>query len=189
MRSHQIDSPRVSASLETGRPNACNLCHLDKTMAWSSDYLADWYGQPKPWLADDEQATAASLLWMLRGDAGQRALIAWSMGWEPARNASGTDWIAPFLAQLLDDPYDAVRFIADRSLRRTAEYGDIPYDFVGPAAGRTTARQAVRNRWQENYSHQRESSALLIGSDGNLQWDVIARFVQERDDRRVNLNE
>ena len=26
MRSHRIDSPRIQASLESGRPNACNLC-------------------------------------------------------------------------------------------------------------------------------------------------------------------
>ena len=30
------------------------------------------------------------LLWLLRGDAGQRALVAWSMGWQPAQQASGT---------------------------------------------------------------------------------------------------
>src|SRR5262249_37039935 len=29
IRSHQISSPSVQASLDTGRPNACNLCHLD----------------------------------------------------------------------------------------------------------------------------------------------------------------
>ena len=30
IRSHTIDSPNVAVDLETGRPNACNLCHLDK---------------------------------------------------------------------------------------------------------------------------------------------------------------
>src|SRR5262249_9552034 len=30
LRSHQISSPTVQASVDTGRPNACNLCHLDK---------------------------------------------------------------------------------------------------------------------------------------------------------------
>src|SRR4029453_3531650 len=32
VRTHQISSPSVKATLETGRPNACNLCHLDKTL-------------------------------------------------------------------------------------------------------------------------------------------------------------
>ena len=40
----------------TGRPNACNLCHLDKTLAWTADALNQWYGQaPPPLDADQEQ--------------------------------------------------------------------------------------------------------------------------------------
>jgi len=46
IRSHQINSPTVKASLATGRPNACNLCHLDKTLAWSGQKLNEWYWQP-----------------------------------------------------------------------------------------------------------------------------------------------
>ena len=50
----------------------------------------------------DEQSIAASLLWSIRGDAGQRALMAWMMGWKPAQDASGTQWLPPYLAGLLD---------------------------------------------------------------------------------------
>src|SRR5437867_304716 len=32
IRSHWIDSPSVQSSLKTGRPNACNLCHLDRSL-------------------------------------------------------------------------------------------------------------------------------------------------------------
>ena len=39
IRSHQISSPSVQSTLATGRPNACNLCHLDKTLAWTAQYL------------------------------------------------------------------------------------------------------------------------------------------------------
>ncbi|MEN1680851.1 MAG: ammonia-forming cytochrome c nitrite reductase subunit c552 [Planctomycetota bacterium] len=35
VRSHQMESPRVSASVEFDTPNACNLCHLDQTFAWA----------------------------------------------------------------------------------------------------------------------------------------------------------
>src|SRR5207237_5112000 len=54
-RSHQISSPNVAASLQTGRPNACNQCHQDKTLAWAADNLAGWYKQPKPKLPADEE--------------------------------------------------------------------------------------------------------------------------------------
>jgi hypothetical protein len=96
IRSHQISSPSVKATLETGRPDACNLCHLDKTLAWTAEYLEKWYATPKPQLGDEEQSVAASLLWLLKGDAGQRAIVAQSLGWAPAQQASGTAWIAPF---------------------------------------------------------------------------------------------
>ncbi|HKQ40089.1 MAG TPA: cytochrome c3 family protein, partial [Verrucomicrobiae bacterium] len=42
IRSHQVDSPSVQATIATGRPNACNLCHLDKTLAWTAEKLTEW---------------------------------------------------------------------------------------------------------------------------------------------------
>src|SRR6185295_14905062 len=81
IRSHQISSPSVQTTLATGRPNACNLCHLDKTLGWTAQYLDAWYGLTPPTLGDDELSVAASLVWLLEGDAGQRAMIAQSMGW------------------------------------------------------------------------------------------------------------
>jgi hypothetical protein len=113
-RSHQIDSPTVASSLETGRPNACNQCHLDRSLRWAAESLEAWYGQAQPELTEIQQAVPAALIWLLSGDAGQRALMAWSMGWEAARQASGAEWMPQFLTQLLLDPYDAVRLIAHR---------------------------------------------------------------------------
>src|SRR5438132_5228462 len=101
LRSHQISSPSAAASLETGRPNACNLCHLDKTMKWTADSLQRLYGIAAPAVAGDDKDIAASLLWLLRGDAGQRAVVAQSMAWPAAQKASGVAWMAPYLAQLL----------------------------------------------------------------------------------------
>ena len=80
IRSHAIVSPDVQSSLDTGRPNACNQCHLDRTLDWTADYLESWHGTSRPNLSDDERQIAASVLWALKGDAAQRALMAWSMG-------------------------------------------------------------------------------------------------------------
>ena len=48
-----------------------------------------------------------SIVWTLGGDAGQRVLFAWAMGWSPALEVSqqGRGWLTPFLAQLLVDRY------------------------------------------------------------------------------------
>lgn len=123
IRSHQVSSPTVQSTLETGRPNACNLCHLDKSLGWTSQQLKTWYGTSLPAMSDDERSIAASVLWMLSGDAQQRGLVAYGAGWNAAQRASGTAWMVPILTTLLDDPYEAVRFIAERSLR-TLPHGD-----------------------------------------------------------------
>ncbi len=117
IRSHQISSPSVEESLSVGRPNACNQCHLDKTLPWTADALKKWYQLDSPRkFTPDQRKYAATLLWCLTGDAGQRALATWTLGWRPALEASRHDWAVPVLGQLLDDPYDAVRYLAHRSL-------------------------------------------------------------------------
>ncbi len=147
IRSHEIDSPNLEEALQTGRPNACNLCHLDRTLAWTGGWLERWYGLSQPDLEPDEREVAAAILWMLRGDAGVRALVAWHVGWEAAAQTSQTQVLAPFLAELLIDEYAAVRHIAGRSLREIAGFKQIPYDPVGTAEQRAQARAAVFTQW------------------------------------------
>ena len=189
IRSHQIDSPSVTASLATGRPHACNQCHLDRTLTWTSDHLEQWYGIPAPQLDEDERQIAASVLWLLRGDAGQRALMAWSMGWDSARHASGDDWMAPYLGQLLDDPYDAVRFIAARSLRQLPGFESLVYDFVGLADQRAQARLNTLEIWTNQTGRSSTGRAVLIEDDGTLNRRDFERLLQQRNDRPLNLIE
>ena len=79
MRSHTIDSPNAATTVKTGRPNACNLCHLDKTLAWTADHLKQWYKIPAPKLSQQEKELASSVRWILKGDAGQRAIAGLSL--------------------------------------------------------------------------------------------------------------
>ena len=163
MRSHQISSPSVQASLDTGRPNACNLCHLDQTLAWTAGVLKEWYATPTPALDDDDRNVAASLVWLLRGDAGQRAIVAQSMGWSAAQQASGTGWMTPYLALLQKDSYDAVRYIAARSVKTLPEFH--------------------RDQLPRGHPH------LLIKSDGTFDAEIVNRLVRARDNRRVIYRE
>ena len=93
IRSHQVSSPSVRETVEVGRPNACNQCHIDRTLSWTSNSLEDWYGISSPALSQDQQNYSATLHAALSGDAGQRVLAAWSLGWSAAHQASSTDWI------------------------------------------------------------------------------------------------
>jgi len=198
VRNHRVDSPSVANTLATGRPNACNQCHLDQTLAWTAERLQAWYGEPPPVLGEDERRYAAAVLWALKGDAAQRALVAWSFGWEPARAASGDanfDWTAPYLAELIDDPYEAVRIIAERSLRRLPGHGDAEYDLLGTPAARAQAKNAVLERWErahpppDDERRAERRARVLLRPDGSLRIDELARLLRLRDQRPISIFE
>ena len=46
-----IDSLSVGTQLKAYRPSDCNLCQLDQSLEWTSQHLAEWFGQRQaPWL-------------------------------------------------------------------------------------------------------------------------------------------
>lgn len=191
VRQHQIDSPRVAATLGTGRPNACNLCHQDRSLAWVAAWLEGWYGQERVVVPAD-RAGVSDVVWMLlAGDAGQRALAAWHLGWEPARALTGEDWQVPLLARLLADPYSAVRHIADGSLRKFPGQAGRGYDFAGPAEGRLEAVELALGRWGGATRERDEAvkRGLLLRVDGSSDEAAIEAWVRRRDDRPVHLRE
>ena len=193
IRSHQVSSPKVADELATGRPNACNLCHLDKPLAWTANQLAHWYRQPLPVFSRDQTEIGDAVRLALTGDAGQRVLIAWHFGWEPALQASGRMWIPPVLGQLLDDPYAAVRFVAERSLKRLAP-SLIPasYDYTGAPDSRPPIQAQVFERWSREMSANRDQNLpthTLVPVDVTVMQDDFQRLIRQRDDRAVRLRE
>lgn len=191
IRSHQISSPSVLESLETGRPNACNQCHLDKTLMWTADNLQKWFGHEIPEMETDQAEVAASILWTLKGDAGQRALMAWSFNWEPAAKVSGTSWMEPYVAQLLDDPYDAVRLITGRS--KIAKEIAPDYDFLSPPKARLSWTQNYIKNWQSTTSTPQldpaRTKSLLLLNSGKVDLDRYEKMIQKRDQSEINLQE
>jgi Cytochrome c552/Doubled CXXCH motif (Paired_CXXCH_1)/Cytochrome c554 and c-prime len=189
IRSHTISNPSANETVDAGRPNACNLCHLDKTLEWTADAMNRWYGMPKPELEADDRATAASVLWMLRGDAGQRAIAAQAMSWLPAQQASGTKWMAPHLATLLDDPYDAVRFIAIRSLRTLPGFADFQYNFVSSGPDRRQAQLRTMSTWDRVKGPGGAMPQTLVRENGSVDVETVLRLLKARNTRRVLLRE
>jgi predicted CXXCH cytochrome family protein len=193
IRSHQVSSPKVADELATGRPNACNLCHLDKPLAWTANQLAQWYGQPIPDLTKGQTEVGDAVQLALAGDAGQRVLIAWHLGWEPALQASGRAWIPPVLSQLLDDPYAAVRCVAERSFKRL-EPKLIPagYDYTAAPNSRAPIQTQVLERWGRETSAeagQNLPAHTLVQADVRVMQDNFRRLIVQRDDRAVRLRE
>jgi predicted CXXCH cytochrome family protein len=189
IRSHQITSPNLATTMATGRPNACNLCHLDQTLAWTGEKLLQWYGHEPAALDDDQREIAAGLLWLLKGDAVVRALVAWSFGWPTARQTSREEWSPPLLAPLLDDPYSAVRYIAGRSLDKLGY--DCGYDFLAPRKDRQSAVHETLARWETRsiVSPNEIGRRLLFDDKGRPMFDEIQRLLRQRDDHLVGIRE
>jgi len=190
IRNHEVGGPTVQESLATGRPNACNQCHLDRTLAWTAEHLHEWYGTSVPELGEAERTLAASVLWTLQGDAGERALMAWSFGWREARAASGEDWIAPYLALLMNDPYHAVRFIAGRSAGELGLLEGVEYDHLDAPERREAAAGELLEGWaRARAAGEPARPELLLGPGGVWLEDTVDALLDGRDNSDVVLQE
>ena len=188
IRAHRVDSPSAAVSAWSGRPNACNLCHLDKTLTEVGESLTQWYGHgPPPEMVDDLDA-ALSVALLLRGDAAQRGTAAWHMGWGPAMEASGDHWQARYLAELLVDPYAAVRSIAYDAIRKMPGFADFEYDYTGSDSHRAKAVDRAKARWRERGGPQTDAPALLF-EDGAVNVSKIDTLKGRRDNTFVRVNE
>jgi hypothetical protein len=191
MRSHQVSSPNVRESLDYGRPNACNLCHLDQTLGWTAEKLHAWYQQPVPELADEDKNISAAVQWLVKGDAGQRALLAWGMGWEPAQKISGRDWLYPFLIYSLLDPYAAVRFDAWKSLQTLPGFSDFQFIYTADADELGAAVKRGYEKWWNEHrpANPNFDPKTALDPEGRFQQDLFRQLRRERDNKPIVLAE
>ena len=93
--------------------------------------------------------------------------------------------MTPFLGILLDDPYDAVRAIAARSLRTLPGRHAFAFDPVQspnarPKLAERLARAASGSSWP---------ASIPLQSDGSPRKDVVDRLLSRRDQRPIDLLE
>jgi len=185
IRSHRIDSPSAEQSAKTGRPNACNLCHLDRSLRWTAEHLGSWYGNAETVPPGD---VSASLSDLVAGDAAKRAVVAWAFGRPEAQRASRNDWQAAYLAELLDDPYAAVRKVAAASLSTLPGFVGFDADFTAEPETRRAARTRALLRWQQGFRPRTAPELLLAGPLGRDEAGLAA-LVRTRDDRPTTISE
>jgi hypothetical protein len=153
IRNHRIDSPRITDRAATlagdERPNACNLCHVDRSLGWAAQQLARWYGQPVParlaGAAAPGDDTPAAVAWLVSGDAVLRALAAWHLGWQAGAQPAAVRPALPYLVTALDDPYAAVRYVAGHAVQNIVP--GAAFDYLAPPAARNAAAAAIMKRW------------------------------------------
>jgi hypothetical protein len=190
IRSHQIESPSNERLSRYGTPNACNLCHLDKTLAWTRDNLFVQYGQKRYPLTAEQERISAGALWMLQGNAAQRVIAAWHSGWKPALQTSGTHWMTPIQAQLLSDDYAVIRRVVSKALSPNPNFDAAAYDFMAPTEKLRGSSQQVLQKWLESKQpKQRTGPAVLIGSDGTWNNAELESLLGKRDQRSITIQE
>jgi len=144
-----------------------------------------------PELSEDDRTIAAGVKWILKGDAGQRALIALGMGWESAQKIAGRDWLYPYLIYALTDSYAAVRFDAWKSLRTLPGFSDFLFTYTGPEQ---TVHEAATRAYEKWLGEVRNPNAVYrpetaIDSDGRIRQDVFQRLRSARDEKPIFLAE
>lgn len=151
MISHRITSPDPGALVGRGdQPDACTLCHVDRSRAWAAEAMArvGLRGAPPGPPAEEEAWASRVLLDLHGGDPVQRilAIHALTRPGVPLALAERRRW----LVDALEDAYPAVRFAAIRALRSLG--ADTPalrealaaHDFLGDADERLVEIDGLR---------------------------------------------
>ena len=146
IRTHRIASPNVAVSAETGLPNACNQCHIDRSLQWTAEWLGNWYRHSMPDLSEDQKRLSATLIDLNAGHALSRTLAASRLGWSAAREAAPGTWPIVFLTYALEDSYAAVRLIAYQSLRQFRSFEDLEFDYLADPNVRREQIEEARRR-------------------------------------------
>jgi len=202
-RSHRIEIPSVKVSHETGKPHACNLCHLDKSLGWTREQLSRWSIKPRgessspaggrrhaqP-LSREEESISSALLHLALSDARSRVMVAGAFSNPAAQQASGTDWFGPYLTRLLEhERYPAVRYLAHRSLR--SAYGEAaaaPFDYLATAPERVAQLRALRARF-DTAPIARPLPYLPLTTQGHPDDAALHRLLEKRHDPDLTINE
>lgn len=148
VRSHRISSPGDARMLAAGAPDACNLCHLDRSPAWTVGALAAGWGRRVP-LARPASATPAGELWLHSDEPAYRAVAAAAYARLPRALAHAA---LPALVAVLDDPIAyyrmrvlfAIEDILGRRVRRDE------YDPLAAPAVRAQQAQRLRSAWGDS---------------------------------------
>jgi predicted CXXCH cytochrome family protein len=142
---HDISVPQPQLTAAEGVPNACNLCHLDKSVNWaireSKRLWPAWYRAVEPSL-DGQFEMAEGPRMLFAGDALTRALAADALGGDGMMKPDA-QWAAPYLVEAFNDNYPIVRFFAANGL--AAGPWKLPKpDYLAAAP----IRQAAVSQWQ-----------------------------------------
>ncbi|MDP6355458.1 MAG: cytochrome c3 family protein [Planctomycetota bacterium] len=141
-RTHAIFSPTNEDMIGTGHPNACNLCHLEKTVQWTVDHLNDWYGKDIADLPAKSpfRTNPAGTQWIKEEHHRTQLAATWAI------TSKKQFWALPDILTMLDHPGAVFRHISSAGIeqmtgKRLSEKG---YHFYQKPAVRKRSVERVR---------------------------------------------
>lgn len=189
VRSHRITVPSATVTREHGVPNACNQCHVDRSLTWTADVLTGWQHDTDPALTETDEIPIV-IEHALAGHALQRALAFEQLGDSDSFPLAGAEWRSRILIAGLSDPYESVRLLAWQALQQLPGFADGSFDFI---ADEQTRQEQVRvlvqlqNRLQTQSSRAQLASLLHVEPEQIPQ--AIERLLQRQNSVRISINE
>lgn len=127
VRTHMIYSPTRADMIEANHPNACNLCHTDKSIDWTLRALKAWYGASyqdhKITAHYPQRDKAVGLGWLDSKNESVRVVAVEAM----TRNRDF--WALPRLLDALDDPFLVNRQFAFKGLQDMLNVRLVDFDY------------------------------------------------------------
>ncbi len=205
-RSHHIENPDPATQAEMQRPDACTICHLDRSVAWAAAESNKWWqsGTRPPPLQDYD--TVEWVRSLLAGDPVQRAVAAKHAGRSDAPLAARQKaFMVPHLLQAILNSYPSTRRFAQKSLlaveKELREDGinlkfspDLErFDFIGPEDDRRQLIATLRERWAglDKSALPTPPPGSLLDNDYNLQPGPTTRLLAlgARQSNQINIGE
>jgi hypothetical protein len=111
--SHRIEIPDPARAAEHGRPDACTVCHVERSREWAAAGFSRLFGGTAGTIAFSEPEVERALF---AGDPIERSIAAHAIGTSAARDRRRDPARLGLLLDVMEhDPYPAVRRIAARS--------------------------------------------------------------------------
>jgi predicted CXXCH cytochrome family protein len=134
-KSHQISNPKPELTATKAVPNACNQCHVEKSVNWAIEKTKqNWFGyKDSQTVADEQFNQPEGVRSLFAGDSLSRALAAYSI-----KKHGDLDYFAPFLLEAFQgENYPIVRYFTANGLVATHWNLEKP-DYLADSVKRTT---------------------------------------------------
>jgi predicted CXXCH cytochrome family protein len=200
--SHRITNPDPSRAWRADMPEACTLCHTDKSAPWAAREAARQYGgpgsaTPPPGLGFE---IAESVRALFAGDVVQRAVAANALAQERSftEDRMARLWAVPFLMRAMEDSYPAIRHFAHRGLVRLCRSAKLAgpreppaFDYLADPPVRAAALERYEAWWRslDKTAIPRPGPEVPLGPDWMPEESTIATLVARQDDRAIAIGE